>query len=69
MKERKSFFSEEKKQKTFISALAARSRHWPPAWEQLKETKVFWFFFSKKNAFLKPSPRSSFARSSSTHSP
>jgi hypothetical protein len=37
------FFSEEKKQKTFDSL----SRFYPTAYAQ--ETKVFWFFFSKKN--------------------
>jgi hypothetical protein len=42
MKEvRKVFFSEEKKQKTFIFWC---SRHVPQ-----RGTKVFWFFFSKKN--------------------
>jgi hypothetical protein len=39
------FFSEEKKQKTFTSL----SRFSPAAYAQ--ETKVFWFFFSKKNCF------------------
>jgi demethylspheroidene O-methyltransferase len=39
----KVFFSEEKKQKTFISWAAA------PFKATLKETKVFWFFFSRKN--------------------
>jgi hypothetical protein len=43
---KKAFFSEEKKQKTFTSL----SRIYPAAYA--KETKVFWFFFSKKNAFL-----------------
>jgi hypothetical protein len=42
----KVFFSEEKKQKTFRSL----SRFSPAAYA--KETKVFWFFFSKKNCFL-----------------
>jgi hypothetical protein len=46
MAEKEVFFSEEKKQKTFMSlsrfSLAAYAR----------ETKVFWFFFSKKNCFL-----------------
>jgi hypothetical protein len=43
---RKVFFSEEKKQKTFI--------FWRCALRQgtLQEIKVFWFFFSKKNFFL-----------------
>jgi len=39
----KAFFSEEKKQKTFISFEAA------PRKVTLQEAKVFWFFFSKKN--------------------
>jgi len=40
------FFSEEKKQKTFIFFGCVLRQH------TLKETKVFWFFFSKKNCFL-----------------
>jgi len=45
MKEvRKVFFSEEKKQKTFIFWC---SRHVPQ-----RGTKVFWFFFSKKNILI-----------------
>ena len=44
--ERKAFFSEEKKQKTFVTAVAdSPARHNPGP-------KVFWFFFSKKNCFL-----------------
>jgi multidrug efflux system outer membrane protein len=39
--QRKHFFSEEKKQKTFVSWCSRRLT--------LQETKVFWFFFSKKN--------------------
>jgi hypothetical protein len=39
------FFSEEKKRKTFMSL----SRFSPAAYA--KETKVFWFSFSKKNCF------------------
>jgi len=42
----KAFFSEEKKQKTFMSL----SRFSP--WTYAKDIKVFWFFFSKKNCFL-----------------
>jgi hypothetical protein len=45
---RKNFFSEEKKQKTFISALADGAGLWPPN-GKLRGIKVFWFFFSKKN--------------------
>jgi hypothetical protein len=44
---RKDFFSEEKKQKTFIrwsGPLSGESRD--------SGMKVFWFFFSKKNFFL-----------------
>jgi hypothetical protein len=37
---RKRFFFEKKKQKTFISLLP------------MQDVKVFWFFFSKKNAYL-----------------
>jgi hypothetical protein len=43
---KKAFFFEEKKQKTFKSL----SRTSPAAYAE--ETKVFWFFFSKKNCFL-----------------
>ncbi len=43
---RKVFFSEEKKQKTF----ARLSRSYPAAYAKI--AKVFWFFFSKKNAWL-----------------
>jgi hypothetical protein len=39
----KVFFSEEKKQKTFMSL----SRIYPEA--RAQDVKVFWFFFSKKN--------------------
>jgi hypothetical protein len=45
---RKTFFSEEKKQKTFMSL----SRFYPATYA--KDIKVFWFFFSKKNCFLFP---------------
>jgi hypothetical protein len=43
---RKHFFFEKKKQKTFgfLNALAGAN--------ETQETKVFWFFFSKKNIFL-----------------
>jgi hypothetical protein len=40
---RKVFFSEEKKQKTFVSLGARQPGH------VRQGTKVFWFFFSKKN--------------------
>jgi len=42
------FFSEEKKQKTFTSWSG-----FSPAAHAIT-TKVFWFFFSKKNCLLKP---------------
>jgi hypothetical protein len=42
------FFSEEKKQKTFILALADRSGTWPDRGDSGK-VKVFWFFSSEKN--------------------
>jgi hypothetical protein len=45
MAEEEIFFSEEKKQKTFTSL----SRLSPAAYAKI--TKVFWFFFSKKNFF------------------
>jgi hypothetical protein len=47
-KQGKHFFSEEKKQKTFSN--------WPESLATLgtKGKKVFWFFFSKKNAFFLP---------------
>ena len=41
--EKEDFFSEEKKQKTFASL----SRVYPAVYAE--DTKVFWFFFSKKN--------------------
>ncbi len=42
---KEAFFSEEKKRKTFMSL----SRFYPA--KQATITKVFWFFFSKKNCF------------------
>jgi ribosomal protein L24E len=45
---RKMFFSEEKNQKTFESPRSPRAKIWPES-EASAETKVFWFFFSKKN--------------------
>jgi phospholipase/carboxylesterase len=45
----KAFFSEEKKQKTFISALYPPLRPWPASQPQPKKSKVFWFFSSEKN--------------------
>jgi hypothetical protein len=45
----RAFFSEEKKQKTFIRlASAFPDRH------EAKLAKVFWFFFSKKNMLASP---------------
>ncbi len=53
---RKVFFSEEKKQKTFARAVADR------AGGVRQVAKVFWFFFSKKNAFLSYGPVTSALR-------
>jgi len=50
MSRKKAFFSEEKKQKTFM----ALSRLY--AAKDANDIKVFWFFFSKKNCFLSASP-------------
>jgi hypothetical protein len=47
-KRRKVFFSEEKKQKTFV-----RWRVGSPG-PTRQSPKVFWFFFSKENCFLTP---------------
>jgi hypothetical protein len=49
----KAFFSEEKKQKTFIRSLAPAFRlvYETPALPQ-QVVKVFWSFFSKKDCFL-----------------
>jgi hypothetical protein len=46
MKKERIFFSEEKKQETFMPL----SRFSAEAYAI--KTKVFWFFFSKKNCFL-----------------
>jgi hypothetical protein len=45
------FFSEEKNQKTFMSAPAAANRPWPDNGEPAEKVKVFWFFSSEKNIF------------------
>ncbi len=45
-RESKAFFFEKKKQKAFISAVADLSGERATA-----ESKVFWFFFAKKNRF------------------
>jgi hypothetical protein len=45
-KEEKNFFFEKKKQKTFMFWYGCLLQRAP------QETKVFWFFFSKKNAFF-----------------
>jgi hypothetical protein len=42
--QRKNFFFEKKKQKTFANGADAGGSH-------RKLVKVFWFFFSKKNTF------------------
>jgi hypothetical protein len=44
--ERKIFFFEKKKQKTFACLAAASPERLVPG------SKAFWFFFSKKNCFL-----------------
>jgi hypothetical protein len=49
-KKGKVFFFEKKKQKTFV--WLSRSRN-----QRTSEAKVFWFFFSKKNAFATPETR------------
>jgi hypothetical protein len=46
------FFSEEKNQKTFNSALADACRPWPESWDAAQMIKVFCFFSSEKKAFL-----------------
>ncbi len=53
-KKSKAFFFEKKQQKTFV--MLTRSRHGA----RTEDTKVFWFFFSKKNtlASLRPIRRS-----------
>jgi hypothetical protein len=45
---RKDFFSEEKKQKTFISPLLLRAWSWADL-DAAPGIKVFWFFSSEKN--------------------
>jgi hypothetical protein len=57
----KDFFSEEKKQKTFVSALVDRYGTWPDGWEMLKDIKVFCFpqgglrlFFGKEGLLIRP---------------
>jgi hypothetical protein len=47
----KDFFFEKKKQKTFAPALSPPGASFA-ALRGSKRTKVFWFFFSKKNSFL-----------------
>jgi len=54
---RKRFFFEKKKQKTFDSLGPRRLQR-----QDANKTKVFWFFFSKKNvlpslSFLRPTTR------------
>jgi hypothetical protein len=44
---RKQFIFEKKNQKTFAPFYVSIDPH-----RGLKQTKVFWFFFSKKNCFL-----------------
>jgi hypothetical protein len=52
IRQRKNFFFEKKKQKTFASAASARGRRMDL--QGAKQIKVFWFFFSKKNPFFNP---------------
>jgi hypothetical protein len=46
------FFSEEKNQKTFMSAPADGSGPWPESWDAAQNIKVFCFFSSEKKTFL-----------------
>jgi hypothetical protein len=50
------FFSEEKKQKTFMSPHLPRWKAKAAIYPRAPELKVFWFFSSEKNIVLKPSP-------------
>jgi hypothetical protein len=45
------FFFEKKNQKTFVNCAFEQPRR-PGGWCGPKQIKVFWFFFSKKNALL-----------------
>jgi hypothetical protein len=49
---RKAFFSEEKKQKTFVPAPADRSRPWPRSWERRRNKSLLLLFFRKEGLFL-----------------
>jgi hypothetical protein len=59
---RKVFFSEEKKQKTFMMAPADRSRPWPDRWNQPRIKSLLVLFFRKEHTYfqicLNPSPPS-----------
>jgi hypothetical protein len=45
------FFSEEKNQKTFNSALADGCRPWPDRWEAAESYKSFGSFLQKRTCF------------------
>jgi hypothetical protein len=45
----KAFFSEEKKQKTFISPPAPTSRPWPESWVQHRNKSLLVLFFRKEH--------------------
>jgi hypothetical protein len=49
---RNSFFSEEKKQKTFIPAPAAGSRPWPRTWVQRGNKSFLVLFFKKEHPYF-----------------
>jgi hypothetical protein len=56
---RKMFFSEEKNQKTFIPPLHPSFSAMTSIWPRAPEAKVFWFFSSERNTFVRtccPSP-------------
>jgi hypothetical protein len=46
------FFSEEKNQKTFASALADRSRPWPDRWKRRRNKSLLLLFFRKEDLAL-----------------
>jgi hypothetical protein len=50
-KSRKLFFSEEKNQKTFTPAPAARSRPWPRSWKLRRTKSLLLLFFTKEGLF------------------
>jgi hypothetical protein len=48
------FFSEEKNQKTFMTAQAHTYGTWPDGWEAAEKQKFFASFFQKGSPFLSP---------------